>query len=374
MANIKTDVLIIGGGPAGASAAISILKYSKDTSVALVEQSDLDQIRVGEHVSSSIFDLLKYLGLEPDDFESGSFLQNHGTTSYWGSTVPMTRDAIFSAEKPACQLDRKVFDLTLLKQVANLGGIVLPRTRCIGYEQLEDATWHVKLQHAEQGAISINSKFLIDASGRQRSPSRQLNIPSVKHDTLFGIGAFLAINGRRLPNEQMIESTELGWWYSATLQDNYTATVFFTDSDIVSDHELSKPANWHALLQKTRYIKNRIAGFDPAGVNIWARSAHTHISNITSTRNFIAIGDAMVSFDPISSMGIGFAISSGCNAAAVVMLELTEPDTNRIAVYQSDVNRIFNNYLQQQKKIYQQEKRWPESEFWKRRAGIGIYV
>jgi flavin-dependent dehydrogenase len=367
MQHTATDVLIIGGGPAGTSTAISLLKYGKEISVTLVEQSNLDQIRVGEHVSPSIFDLLNYLGLEPNDFDDGCFLQSFGTTSYWGSDIPMTRDAIFTAEKPACQLNRRIFDLTLLKQVADLGGVVLPRTKCLGYEQLEDNTWLVKLHHVEKGAITIHAKFLIDASGRQRSPSRQLNIPSQKLDTLFGVGTFLEIKGRNLPNDQMMEATELGWWYSATLSDNHTATVFFTDADIVSELDISKPSVWNQLLQSTKFIKERIAGFNPKEIATWTKSAHTHISDLSTSNNFLAIGDSMAAFDPISSMGIGFAISSGCNAASVAMLELTEPDTNRIAVYQNDVSRIFDNYLQMQKKVYKQENRWPSSKFWSRR-------
>lgn len=367
MQHIKTDVLIIGGGPAGTSTAISLLKYGKGVSVAVVEQSNLDQIRVGEHVSPSIFDLLSYLGLEPNDFDEGCFLQNLGTTSYWGSDIPMMRDAIFTAEKPTCQIDRNIFDLTLLKQVADLGGIILPRTKCLGYEQLEDDTWLVKLQHIEKGAITIHARFLVDASGRQRSPSRQLNIPSLKLDTLFGIGAFLEIKGRTLPNDQMMESTELGWWYSATLNNNYTSTVFFTDADILSELELSKPSSWNKMLQETKFIKERITGFNPNGITTWTRSAHTHISDLSTSSNFLAIGDAMAAFDPISSMGIGFAISSGCNAASVAMLELTEPSRDRIAVYQSDVSRIFDSYSKMQKSVYSQEKRWPFSKFWSRR-------
>lgn len=364
---LETDVLIIGGGPAGTSTAISLLKYGKDLSVTVVEQSDLDQIRVGEHVSPSIFDLLKYLGLESTDFEEGCFLQSLATTSYWGSDIPMMRDAIFTAEKPACQLDRKIFDLTLLKQVADLGGIVLPRTKCTGYEQQKDDTWLIKLLHLEKGAITIHAKFLIDASGRQRSPSRQLNLPSLKQDTLLGVGAFLQIKGKVLPNDQMMEATEHGWWYSATLNDNYTSTVFFTDSDIVLESDLSKPSNWYKLLQETKFIKERIAGFNPNEITTWARSAHTHISDISTSSNFLAIGDSIAAFDPISSMGIGFAISSGCNAASVAMLELAEPDPGRIAVYQNDVSRIFDNYLKMQRKVYSQEKRWPASKFWSRR-------
>lgn len=367
MQHTHTDVLIIGGGPAGTSTAISLLKYGKDLSVTLVEQSNLDQIRVGEHVSPSIFDLLGYLGLERDSFDEGCFLQNFGTTSYWGSDIPMVRDAIFTAEKPTCQLDRAIFDMTLLKQVAELGAMILPRTKCLGYEQLEDNSWLIKLQHIEKGPITIHATFLIDASGRQRSPSRQINIPSHKLDTLFGIGAFIEIKGRTLPNEQLIESTEHGWWYSATLNDNYSSTVFFTDTDIVSELELSKPANWNKLLQQTKFIKERITGFNSSEITTWTRSAHTHISDLSAHNNFLAIGDSMAAFDPISSMGIGFAISSGCNAASIAMLQLTEPNPDRISVYQNDVSRIFDHYLHMQKSIYRQEKRWPLSKFWNRR-------
>ncbi len=53
----ETDVLIVGGGPAGSSTALSLLKYS-NLEVALIEQSTLNNLRVGEQVNASIFDLL----------------------------------------------------------------------------------------------------------------------------------------------------------------------------------------------------------------------------------------------------------------------------------------------------------------------------
>ena len=59
----QIDVLIVGGGPAGTSVALSLLNYS-DHTVMLVEQSDLNQMRVGEHVSASIFDLVEYLKID----------------------------------------------------------------------------------------------------------------------------------------------------------------------------------------------------------------------------------------------------------------------------------------------------------------------
>ena len=60
----QVDVLIVGGGPAGASAALSLLTYSEHT-VLLVEQSNLEQTRVGEHVSASLFDFLHLIQVFP---------------------------------------------------------------------------------------------------------------------------------------------------------------------------------------------------------------------------------------------------------------------------------------------------------------------
>jgi alkyl hydroperoxide reductase subunit AhpF len=54
---LETNVLIVGGGPAGTSAALSLLKYS-DLKVVIVEETGLESVKIGEQVNSSIFDLL----------------------------------------------------------------------------------------------------------------------------------------------------------------------------------------------------------------------------------------------------------------------------------------------------------------------------
>ncbi len=66
-----------------------------------------------------------------------------------------------------------------------------------------------------------------------------------------------------------------------------------------------------------------------------------------------------------------FAITSACQAAAIVQAELSTPDPQRIAVYQADLERHFTQYQTLRKKIYGEERRWPLSAFWQRRQGHG---
>ncbi|MGZ3756328.1 MAG: lysine-epsilon-oxidase maturase LodB [Mucilaginibacter sp.] len=369
MTNFETDVLIIGGGPAGASAAISLLNYRQDISVNVIEQSDLDSQRVGEHVSAGIFELLRYLELMPEDFENECFVPTYGNTSYWGIDQPILRDSIFTTESASYQLDRAAFDLTLLKHASEKGAQILPRTKCTQFVQLEDKRWQVWLKHPTAGVLVVTAKFLMDASGRNASVCRHLGISTKKEDQLTGVGAFLQFaDNRLLQHNVLLETVEHGWWYSATLPGNTMTVVFFSDADIISKNEFHKTSGWNRLLSETKQIKHLVKGAHTNSAP-WIRNAHTQISDSTERENFLAIGDAAAAFDPISSMGIGFAITSACHAAAVVKAELTSHDPKRVAIYQDDLQRNFHNYHQLRQKIYQQEQRWPLSDFWLRRNG-----
>jgi len=82
--------------------------------------------------------------------------------------------------------------------------------------------------------------------------------------------------------------------------------------------------------------------------------------------DWIACGEAAASFDPLSSMGIGYALASGIQAARIAAATLAG-DGNAAALYATDVRRHYDAYLTKRRAYYAIEQRWPESAFWKRR-------
>ncbi|SEA50991.1 lysine-epsilon-oxidase maturase LodB [Alkalimonas amylolytica] len=374
---IEADVVIIGAGPAGACAALSLLTYSS-LKVVLLEQSDFSQLRVGEHVSDSLFALLDYLKLSKTDFPEGSFMPCYGDTAYWGSAIPRERHSIFNSENASVQLARELFDFTLLEHILARGGTIYPRTQSKAQPLLDSAGWLLDCTHPEKAPFQIQARYLIDASGRNSTLCRQQGGKVHKLDQLMGAGCFFSCPGHGSQLQQhIIESCEDGWWYGALLPNQGYVATFFSDVDIISQQRLNQRQHWLTRLQQSRQLKYQLQGCTMLSKHPWVRNASSHYSDSSAISRYIAIGDAACAFDPISSMGLGFAITSACHAARLVMAELAQLSTtpsqsssSARQLFQQDLRNHFSAFKQLRQKFYQAESRWTEAPFWQRRQAL----
>jgi len=380
------DVLIVGAGPAGCSAALTLLNHTT-LKVGVIESSDLQRTAVGESVSSSMLNLLEYLQLPKTLFQGATeansspcLIPTHGSTAFWGSDNATGRDSIFSPDASTYQLDRESFDLILLEQAMERGAEILPRSKITDL-QFSDSShhnphWQCQCQHDTHGAFNLSAEFIIDASGRNSVLSTKAGATRNSIDKLTGVGTFLTRNSAiNWPSEQIIESTELGWWYAAALPNNRVVVTFFSDADILSSHRLNRPAQWRQLLNESRHLSHILGVHVPHDVQLWVRKANSSITHTESVPQFYAVGDAVCSFDPISSMGLGFAMTCASQAAVLISRALTQSKrepylqalTHYKIQYQQDIQRNFDDYLSLREHFYQQEQRWFDSPFWQRR-------
>ena len=85
---------------------------------------------------------------------------------------------------------------------------------------------------------------------------------------------------------------------------------------------------------------------------------------------WLAVGDAASIFDPLSSQGIVKALRSGVFASYAIADLLLNGDDLGLRRYRRYVQDEFEGYAKNRAQYYGEERRWPESEFWRRRWSI----
>ena len=124
---------------------------------------------------------------------------------------------------------------------------------------------------------------------------------------------------------------------------------------------------WTALLARAPHTRERVVGGRRPTSCLRGLPPRTSSARLAG-QGWLAAGDALAAFDPLSSMGIGHALSSGASAARAVVAALSG-DSGPIDEYIANSARHFAAFLEMRARYYQMEQRWPHMPFWSRRHG-----
>ena len=363
MVTEKTELLIIGGGIAGCIAAISLVDQYK---VTLVDKLLVPMERIGESLAPASQRILKELDLlEGLENQIGTlFRKSVGMQSYWGSDQVHLVDDLRNPDGFVKHLDRQAFE-TYLRKTAETRGV-----HCLWGFKLYSSTyegthWKVKLRTNDDSLQShtLSAAFVIDASGRQAHFAKSLGIKRLVEDKLVACWA-------TLPNTKMntmstISASENGWWYSAVVPGDKRVVAFHTDSDLVAKNELKTTESFLKLAATTPTISELFREQENSITFQGTVAANSTKLEQVAGQQWVALGDAALSFDPLSSQGMFNAMAS---AMQLQTLLLHHGFTDALQKnYTQQMEQIWHHYLKHKSIFYQAETRWKESTFWKRR-------
>jgi len=361
----EIDVAIIGGGPAGTAAALTLLKYSS-LKVAVIERTGYGAWRVGETLPPGVPPLLQYLDAwEP--FAAQGHLPAYGTSAAWGSQELISRDFLFTGRGQGWHLDRARFDRTLAKLVPARGGLLLTEARVVSETRDEQGRWRLVVRQGDASAqTEFAARFVIDASGRGATFARRRGARRNVHDRLMGVIGIYGFEAV-LPRDTftLVESCPVGWWYSALLPDARMVVAFMSDTDIIRRYRMWSPLRWPELINSSHHTRQRLAGSVLKSVPVLC-PAFSQVLEPAAGDGWIAAGDAAIGFDPLSSIGIGYALTSGIHAARAVHKALAA-GAAEMSHYAASVNQHFANHLERKRQYYLIERRWLDWPFWSRR-------
>lgn len=359
---LDAEVIVVGGGPAGAVAACELV--SAGLRVCLVNSPRRADVPLGESLPPGARAMLRSLAVETQ-FLSQAHVPCHGICSAWGSSEIVAQDFIFHPEGCGYHLDREAFDALLLEAAEAGGAVVFRDARARIPEVGSD---RVRLQCAWQGqTLSLAARVFVDASGRAAVIARTAGARRVPSDGLVAVSSLLV---SPVPSDEdsrsLIEAMPHGWWYSALLAKGRVA-IFFTDADLPALAGVLSQGGWLAALQQTRHLRELI---DRHAYRIIA-GPRVVVANSARLSAFygpgwLAAGDAALSYDPLSGRGIIAAMKCGKSVATTVATSLAG-ERDACTRYGIELERSCSEYQSSLRRHYAAEGRWPASEFWSRR-------
>lgn len=334
---MKCDVAIAGGGPAAAAAALQLARAG--VRVVVIERGDDRGDKPGESLSPDAKPLLQRLGVW-DDLARDGHLPCHGNRSVWGSDRVAEQPFVFSPYGHGWHLDRRRFEQRLHERAGEAGGTRIVGTSVVGIDgnRLEC-----------RGAIdAIEARFVIDATGRASRIARLLGARRKIHDPLLAVVAFFDADEGDRNSTTLVEATEGGWWYSAPLPANRLAAMFVTEG----------PAPAFAPIGRTRERIER-DGYRLTAAPRIVDAGSARLDRFAGD-GWLAIGDAALALDPLSSHGIASALHGGMLAAEAIL-------GGEASRYLSAMEAMWSGYVAMRRAYYAAETRWPNAPFWRRR-------
>ncbi|WP_109830042.1 NAD(P)/FAD-dependent oxidoreductase [Reichenbachiella versicolor] len=352
---MEFDILIIGAGVAGLSAA-SFLS-NRGLHVAIVDKGIPHVLKSGECLMADALPIMKKLGYAYE-FLASNHLSLEAYQVKWGNQETYQRHLVSSPTGTGWVVDRKVFDDMLLQKC-------LEHEVSFFWEQKIDQLSHNGLWEILTSGKETNelkASFVIDASGRARAFTRRIGIKKFHSDKLLATCCHLEGQSDKTDRMASIISDTDGWWYYAQYCRDKGSLAYFTDADLPQHktiNHLQDKAKSNSILKALLLDKHFIP------TTFMRNAAYSSAIQNCVGDGWLAMGDAAMSFDPLSSFGMTSAMSSAFYGSQAIM-RFFHNQPEYLKTYQQLLQQNYLSYLKKRKIEYAKVSN-SESKFWLRR-------
>ncbi len=336
----QCDVLVIGGGPAGSTAAT--LLAEKGHRVTLLERARHPRFHIGESLLPANLPLFDQLGVRAEVEAIGMPKWGAEFVSPWHEQPQSFEfaDAWDKSMPSAFQVRRSEFDEILIRNAGRKGATVIEGCRVREVELLPDAAGAiVRAQHDDGRSETWQCRFLLDASGRDtflgnRLQAKQRN-PKHNSSSLYGHFRGAQRHAGKKAGHISIFWFDHGWFWFIPLADGATSVGVVT---------------WpHYLKTRTKPVREFFLDQIALCPALAARLKDAElVSEVDATGNFaytcdhshgdayLLLGDAYAFVDPVFSSGVMLAMNSAFVGADTVDTCLRRPAQARQALRHFD--------------------------------------
>lgn len=320
----STDVIVIGGGPAGSTASTLLAQHG--CKVMLFERERFPRFHIGESLIPETYWVLRRLNML-DKMKKSHFIKKY-SVQFVNANGKLSAPFYFHDNKPhecsqTWQVARSEFDLMMLRNAEEHGVEVHEATRVLEVLFDGNRAIGVRIQKEDGATEDIHAKVVVDASGQSAMLQSRFKLrlwdpvlnkgavwtywEGAYRDTGKDEGATLVI---QTPNKQ-------GWFWYIPLHNDVMSVGVVAPFDYLfkgrGSHEqiyTEEVAACPAVTDRLSKAK-RVTGY-------FATKDYSYRAKQCAGDGWVLVGDAFGFLDPLYSSGVLLALKSGELAADAI--------------------------------------------------------